>query len=96
MGEDLCTECSRGFFLESNGKQCTAYPNGIVGCMTYSNETTCTYCKADRYLEDNKCPEVTEKIDGCMYYENATTCKHCETNKLLVGNVCSAKEVDFC
>ena len=82
---NLCKTCQNGYFLSTDKKVCTANPVGIIGCRTYTNISTCTACDANKYLNNNLCPDVKEadKTENCMYYSDATTCEKCNESFFL-------------
>lgn len=96
--EDLCSECNEGNFLSTNKKECSPFPTGVIGCLIYSNATTCIACGNDSWLNDGVCTNVLEdaKVTNCIQYSNASTCSTCEPNFIIEGNTCVALNVSNC
>ena len=88
VSKDECSKCDNTSYLADSNKKCTDYPKGILGCSTYSNATTCTSCKSERYLDNNACPKVPTPITNCLYYSSRTACSTCSTGYYLNGNTC--------
>ena len=86
--KDECTACGSNSYLFNSNKECKDYPKGILGCSTYSDASTCTACKAKRYLDNNACPLADPVIENCSLYSSKTVCATCESTYVLVGNEC--------
>lgn len=86
--KDECIECGSNSYLFNSNKECKDYPKGILGCSTYSDASTCTACKAKRYLNENACPLADPVIENCSIYSSKTVCATCEATYVLVGNEC--------
>ena len=85
INDDLCSSCNDLNFLSVNKKECNPYPSGKIGCITYSDATTCTACGADTWLNEGACTniETDDKVENCLYYLNATTCSTCQPTYFL-------------
>ena len=72
---DKCATCKTGFYKSADGLSCFPNPNGILGCTTYSDLTTCTACRSTHYLTNNVCTEMTAATVTCLLYTSdaATT-----------------------
>ncbi len=94
--EDKCDNCSPGNYSIDGGQNCEAYPKGIIGCETYSDETTCIGCKGNRILDEGVCDEIVETIDNCISYLTKETCKECANGFFLTTNTCDQANVQNC
>jgi hypothetical protein len=96
--EDICLQCSETTFKEDNGKKCTAFPVGIIGCVNYLNAASCTGCRENMFLSGKTCENVLEAnfITNCVLYQNGTTCKECKENFVLNNNTCTKANVNNC
>jgi hypothetical protein len=86
--KDECSDCGSNSYLFNSNKECKDYPKGILGCSTYTDASTCSACKAKRYLLDNACSLADPEIDNCGLYSSKTVCATCELTYVLVGNEC--------
>ena len=70
--KDECSECINDYFLDLATKKCVLNPKGVVGCRIFSDENTCTACKDNKYLSNNKCLDVAtpEPVTNCKYYSS--------------------------
>ena len=96
VNSDECTACGSNSYLFNSNKECKDYPKGILGCSTYSDASTCTACKAKRYLNENACPLADPEIDNCSLYSSKTVCASCASNYVLVGNECKSANAQNC
>ena len=96
--EDKCAQCASGHYLINSGKECEAYPTGIIGCRIFTNQVTCHACKANRFLSNNQCIEVAaeSQIDNCLYYSSSTTCSECTSGYVLNSGLCSQANAQNC
>lgn len=85
VARDRCKRCSDSTFLNENGTDCVAFPNGILRCAAYSNETVCTGCNPSAYLSGNACP-LSTVIQKCAAYSANYTCTACEANHFLTNS----------
>ena len=65
---------------------CTAPTTQIENCLQYSEESTCSKCKEQYFLNDNKCTRGT--IDWCLHYESEKSCSACDTILLKDDKTC--------
>lgn len=95
--KDECILCKTGWYLKKESKDCWLYPDGIAGCVEYSDRKTCLKCDTKSFLSDNKCSAVNPLVDGCIEYSSATDCKMCDTGKFLTGeNKCVSVTATNC
>lgn len=85
---DRCTACAYGYYADTDGTNCIAYPQGIQGCITYKSKSECLECDTKMYLKDNACVQVTTELDNCIYYEDKDICKTCLPSHLNVKGKC--------
>ncbi len=96
LGSDSCQECLDGFFVSSDGSECSENPNGVKNCEVYSSATKCVSCKQDMYLSNNECIEISEKIPNCLYYKDPITCGTCSPTFFLSEKTCIKAEAKNC
>lgn len=94
--EDKCQECSSNSYLSNTAKECIDFPDGIIGCRTYTDAETCISCSEGRYLAENVCISVETPITKCVYYTNATTCLICESGYYLNNDICVKATAQNC
>ncbi len=94
--EDKCLLCLPVAFNDSGN--CVQSPNGINGCVSYSDLSTCDKCAKDKYLENNTCLEVPSenKIAGCEFYATSSTCSECLSGYFLSGTDCELAGAKNC
>ena len=80
---DVCTACSSGSFLSTDGRSCVLFPDGIYQCNMYSSATNCTQCNAHYYLTNNTCIISTTTVQNCAIYSTDNTCSQCNTGFFL-------------
>ena len=93
---DRCTECAEGYYVDSNGTSCSAYPDGIQGCREYKFRSRCTGCESNMYLEDNKCVPVPTEIPNCLYYDDAEVCNTCSPGYVNIKGRCVTPYAQNC
>ena len=92
-----CKICKTGFYKSTDSLACFPNPNGILGCTTYSDLTTCTACRKTHFLENNTCKELTQTaIDFCATYSGDGTCATCDAGYSLDGAACAANVETSC
>ena len=82
---DKCLTCTATTFLSSDATVCVSFPNGILGCGAYTNDTTCIACNAPRYLVNNTCIASTV-INNCANYTANYTCSGCKSGFFLANS----------
>ena len=93
---DLCTTCTTGSFLSTDGKDCINFPKGIYQCNQYSGATTCTQCNTGYYLSNNACVTATN-INNCMTYSSKDSCSACKSGFFLSNpTTCSPATATNC
>ena len=85
INKDRCKKCNNSTFINENSTDCVSFPNGILRCATYSNDTICTSCQPPAYLNSNGCP-LSIVIPKCLSYSANYTCTSCEPNYFLTNS----------
>ena len=82
---DKCNTCNAATFLSADATTCITFPNGILGCATYSNDTACISCNTPRYLTNNTCI-LSTVINNCAFYTSNYTCANCTSGFFLANS----------
>jgi hypothetical protein len=94
--KDKCKTCSSLTFINDTSTDCISFPNGILRCATYINETVCTSCNAPAYLNRNTCP-LSTVIKKCATYSANYTCTSCESGYFPTNfNQCDLAKASNC
>ena len=67
IANDRCEECEAGYYLTLE-YNCQIFPEGIFGCIEYSNKEICDSCDAGLYLKDNECIVVETDDENCHLF----------------------------
>ena len=82
-----CSRCLDGFFLESS-TQCSK--GQLIGCLKYSNETTCETCEAGYYLSGTSCLEHGQRgeVYNCLEFSSIyqNKCNQCDNTSVSYFN----------
>ena len=67
--QDVCSQCSDGFFVSEDGTECLAYPVGTPNCRLYTDAETCVSCAGNYYLQNGLCVLIGEEflVENCLY-----------------------------
>jgi len=94
--KDKCKTCSSSTFINDTATDCVSFPNGILRCATYSNDTVCTSCNAPAFLNGNACP-LSTVISKCATYTANFTCTGCESGYFLTNStLCEVAKASNC
>ena len=97
LSQDLCNSCKNGFYISSDSLSCFPNPNGIVGCISYVDLTTCSFCRDTHYLSSNTCVELTQPVVAdCSAYSGDGICSACNTGFSFNAGVCEANVATGC
>ncbi len=69
MDSDTCGLCYSGYYLSTDGRYCIKYPFGVINCLEFSNELSCSKCISGHILVDNNCEKIQESqfIANCDF-----------------------------
>ena len=94
--KDKCKTCSDSTFINETATDCISFPNGILRCASYSNDTVCASCQPPAYLSSNACP-LSTVISKCVTYTGNYTCTACDSGYFLTNSTfCESSKATNC
>ena len=94
LSQSSCLFCEDGFFRDPNGLCMSAPREPLDGCLDYRTESICERCVEGRFLQNNKCKNIT-LVEKCLKYATTSNeCIECDVKHFLSGPRTCASRVE--
>jgi hypothetical protein len=97
---DVCTQCSSGYLLQSDGKACLApiATQPVSNCFQIGIDTACLFCNPGYHMTATGCLAVPEafQVFNCEFYSSDMSCSSCVYGFFLLNNTCVPPKAQNC